>query len=136
MCPSTLVSASRDCLDKPLTDQRLALLPAANQYGASRALEPMLARLHPWGIFTFWSIECVVSFFYCFLLPETAGCSLEEMDELFASKLSWRKKPSAISHSDDLKSHDEGNRPDAGDRSGDFTAINISQDSQPARLEE
>lgn len=56
----------------------------ANQYGSSRALQPMLKGMHQWGLFAFWTVIGVVAALYIFLLiPETSGVSLEEMDQLF-----------------------------------------------------
>jgi len=56
----------------------------ANQYGSSRALQPMLIGMHQWGLFAFWTVIGVLAALYIFLLiPETSGVSLEDMDRLF-----------------------------------------------------
>lgn len=66
-----------------------------NQYGNSRAVPQMLLSTHHGGLSpkgTFWlftAITIVGGIWVWFFLPETAGRSLESMDELF--KLPWNK---------------------------------------------
>ncbi|PWN46661.1 general substrate transporter, partial [Violaceomyces palustris] len=56
----------------------------SQQYGSSRALQPMLKAMDRWGLFALWTSVGVVAAIYILLLvPETAGRSLEEMEELF-----------------------------------------------------
>jgi hypothetical protein len=55
-----------------------------HQYGNSRALPPMLDAMNQWGAFLFFAVECFLSLVLVwFFLPETAGRTLEEMEELF-----------------------------------------------------
>lgn len=62
----------------------------ANQYGSSRALQPMLEHMDRWGLFAFWTVIGVLAAVYIFFfVPETSGRSLESMDELFHQK--WYK---------------------------------------------
>lgn len=59
-----------------------------NQYGNTRAVPRMLITLSPNGTFWFFSAVTLLGLgFVWFFLPETAGKSLEGMDELF--NLPW-----------------------------------------------
>jgi len=55
-----------------------------NQYGASRALQPMLHSMNGVGLFAFNASVCFISIIYvAIFIPETSGRSLEEMESLF-----------------------------------------------------
>ncbi|KDN53068.1 quinate permease [Tilletiaria anomala UBC 951] len=54
------------------------------QYGSSRSVNPMLETFKPSGTFFFWAAEAALCLFLVwFFLPESAGRSLEDMQELF-----------------------------------------------------
>lgn len=56
----------------------------AFQFCSSRTVNPMIEAMDTWGAFLFYFVICVILlFFIIFFLPETAGYSLEQMDELF-----------------------------------------------------
>lgn len=56
----------------------------ANQYGSSRATQPMIEAFDRWGLFAFWTVTSSLSILYIlFFIPETSGRSLEDMDALF-----------------------------------------------------
>lgn len=61
------------------------------QYGASRSFPPMMVAFNRWATFAiFFPLVCALMIFLVvFLLPETAGVSLENMDELFSGP--WYK---------------------------------------------
>ncbi|KAF2724606.1 putative sugar transporter [Polychaeton citri CBS 116435] len=53
-------------------------------FGVSRGMPSLLAHTHNWGAFIFFAAWCFVSLLYVFLVvPETAGQSLEAMNQLF-----------------------------------------------------
>ncbi|KAI1339141.1 general substrate transporter [Xylariaceae sp. FL0016] len=61
-----------------------------NQFGNTKAVPTMLLQMTPFGFFMFCSAVCLVGLIWVyFFVPETAGKSLESMDELF--ELPWWK---------------------------------------------
>lgn len=54
------------------------------QFCSSRTVNPMIEAMDTWGAFLFYFVICaILLLFVIFFLPETAGYSLEQMDELF-----------------------------------------------------
>lgn len=81
------------------------------QFGSSRAVNPMIAAMGPWGLFLFWALESFVCLFLVwFFIPETAGYSLEEMHQLFTGpwyKIGWKhNRPFKEASVDDHKVSD------------------------------
>lgn len=76
-----------------------------NQYGASRALQPMLHHMNGVGLFAFNASVCFISIIYvAIFIPETAGRSLEEMEQLFRSPWErFSKRKSDLESTNDLE---------------------------------
>ncbi|PKI83998.1 hypothetical protein MVES_002295 [Malassezia vespertilionis] len=67
-----------------LATSLIMALHFANQYGSSRAIQPMLDAFDRWGLFAFWTVIGIIALLYIlFFIPETAGRSLESMNALF-----------------------------------------------------
>ena len=76
-------------------------------FGISRGTPSMLSSMNNWGAFLFFAGWCFTSLIYVYLVvPETAGQSLEEIDELFEGSwlMAWRgnKKQVIEGEGDDL----------------------------------
>jgi hypothetical protein len=53
-------------------------------YGMSFATPQILSSMNNWGAFIFFASWCFIALIYVFLMvPEVAGLSMEEMDDLF-----------------------------------------------------
>lgn len=71
-------------------------------------LPSLLSRTNNWGAFIFFAAWCLVALVYVYLLvPEIAGCSVEEIDRIFkgpwvsASKIPWKRgRPSVLEGQD------------------------------------
>ncbi|KAK0387044.1 hypothetical protein NLU13_5357 [Sarocladium strictum] len=65
-------------------------------YGINFAMPSILANMHNWGAFIFFAGWCFIALLYVFfMVPEIAGLSMEEMDEIFKGSWfnAWRSKP-------------------------------------------
>ncbi len=93
------------------------------QYGSSRSVSPIKDAWGPAGLFLFWGSVTVFTFFFImFLLPETSGYSLEEMEsELFnkpwyrVGLASWRPKKGQATNKYDATPLAYGNKNDGSD---------------------
>ncbi|PWN87989.1 quinate permease [Acaromyces ingoldii] len=107
-----------------------------NQYGASRALQPMLHTMQGYGLFTFNAVVCFFSIAYIALfIPETAGRSLEEMNSLFegpwyrigmlGSSLPASSSQHPRSHLVPVSELEQGNGPDSADKKSTLSVAEI-----------
>lgn len=107
-----------------------------NQYGASRALQPMLHTMQGYGLFTFNAVVCFFSIAYIALfIPETAGRSLEEMNSLFEGpwyRIGMLGSSLPVSASQHPRSHlvpvselEQGNGPDSADKKSTLSVAEI-----------
>ncbi|KAF2008880.1 general substrate transporter [Aaosphaeria arxii CBS 175.79] len=65
-------------------------------YGLNAAMPSILSSMNNWGAFIFFAGWCFVALLYVFfMVPEIAGLSMEEMDEIFKGSWfnAWRSKP-------------------------------------------
>ncbi|KAF7191274.1 putative quinate permease [Pseudocercospora fuligena] len=87
-------------------------------FGISRGTPSILSSMDNWGAFLFFAGWCFVSLVYVYLVvPETAGQSLEEIDELFEGSwfMAWRSDKKKVKDIEVLDGHgpsvDSGNPP-------------------------
>jgi hypothetical protein len=65
-------------------------------YGLNAGMPSILSNMDNWGAFIFFAGWCFISLLYVFfMVPEIAGLSMEEMDEIFKGPwfTAWRTKP-------------------------------------------